>query len=154
MSPESGLKNEIKKDWKIWKSVVAGGKNKAAFIEEIKHAPINLSRWADYVLWSEELHTLPNEEKIDLVRTSVRDLRFTDNPTTEQIYKSLPQFGLETCPPDVITKIINSNEAGRLQRRHADRQRLPVRRYRPRHQLRHLERPRQRADSLRPPHYR
>jgi hypothetical protein len=44
------------------------------------------------------------------VRTSVRDLRFTDNPTTEQIYKNLPQFGLETCPPDVITKIINSNE--------------------------------------------
>lgn len=44
---------------------------------------------------------LKNPETIDLVRLKVRDLGFTENPTTDELYKRAEELGLELCPPEV-----------------------------------------------------
>jgi len=41
-----------------------------------------------------------NPETIDLVRLKVRDLGFTENPTTDELYKRAEELGLELCPPE------------------------------------------------------
>jgi|GEM_PF-741913 len=43
---------------------------------------------------------LKNPETIDLVRLKVKDLGFTENPTTDELYKRAEGLGLELCPPE------------------------------------------------------
>ena len=44
---------------------------------------------------------LKTPETIDLVRLRVKDLGFTENPTTDELYKRAGELGLELCPPEV-----------------------------------------------------
>lgn len=43
---------------------------------------------------------LKNLESINLVRLKVRDLGFTKNPTTDELYERAEEFGLELCPAE------------------------------------------------------
>ncbi|KKQ17891.1 MAG: hypothetical protein US31_C0014G0027 [Berkelbacteria bacterium GW2011_GWA1_36_9] len=83
-----------------------GGKSAQELEQELKENKINISPYAqdmlDKMFQSEEFKTLQsNSETIDLVRLKVRDLGFTQNPTTDQIYATAEELGLELCPAEV-----------------------------------------------------
>lgn len=58
----------------------------------------DMMRCRDFLASLEE--RLKNPETIDLVRLKVKDLGFTENPTTDQLYKRAEELGLELCPPE------------------------------------------------------
>lgn len=43
---------------------------------------------------------LKNPETISLIKLKVRDLGFTENPTTDQLYKRAEELGLDLCPAE------------------------------------------------------
>ncbi|MCL5407441.1 MAG: hypothetical protein M1429_03025 [Patescibacteria group bacterium] len=78
-----------------------GGKTAAELENELKEKKININSYAKDMLHSPDFTTLANSEQIDLVRLKVRDLGFTQNPTTDQIYARAEELGLELCPAEV-----------------------------------------------------
>jgi hypothetical protein len=58
----------------------------------------SMMKHRDFLVSVEE--RLKNPETINLVRLKVRDLGFTENPTTDELYKRAGELGLELCPPE------------------------------------------------------
>ena len=78
-----------------------GGQSREALIQTLKERQINISSYAQDMLQSPDFTTLPQAERIGLVRLSVKDLGFPQGATTEEIYQQAAEFGLELCPAEV-----------------------------------------------------
>jgi hypothetical protein len=83
-----------------------GGKTEAELEKEIKNKKDDQGRnyqiyqYAESMMRNPDFTVAKNPEQIDLVRLKVRDLGFTKNPTTDEIYKKAEEFGLELCPAE------------------------------------------------------
>lgn len=83
-------------------SLNIGGKSVDQLENELKQNNINISSYAKEIMKKPEFTTLKSTENFDLIYLRVSDLGFTTYmPTTDQIYKTAKQFGLELCPPEV-----------------------------------------------------
>ncbi|MBU3934801.1 hypothetical protein KKC00_02470 [Patescibacteria group bacterium] len=87
---------------KIVRSTIdIGGKTKNELVAEMKGKNIQISGYTQSMLDSKDFTTAKKAEPTDLVRLKVGDLRLEGNPTTEQIYTKIQEFGLELCPAEV-----------------------------------------------------
>jgi len=85
----------------VRESVAAGGKTGQEYKTILEQEGNHVSDWAGDMMRKPEFVTLRRPEKIDLVRLTIGDLGFTDNPTTDQLYQKAQELGLELCPPEV-----------------------------------------------------
>ncbi len=82
-------------------SLNVGGKSVDQLELELKQNKINVSNYAKQMMEKSEFKTLKSPEAFDLIHLKVSDLGFTNSPTTDQLYETAKQFGLELCPPEV-----------------------------------------------------
>lgn len=84
-------------------SLNVGGKSVEQLELELKQNKINISGRAEQMMNKSEFITLKSPEVFDLIHLKISDLGFTFNnqPTTEELYETAKQFGLEPCPPEV-----------------------------------------------------
>lgn len=78
-----------------------GGKSKRDLEQEMKDQGINIGGYAQSMLDSRDFKTLSKPEQRKLVRLQVKDLGFTNYPTTTELYAKAEQLGLELCQPEV-----------------------------------------------------
>jgi hypothetical protein len=87
-----------------------GEKTKAELIKELEvrtklddsnENKIYISDNAKFMYNSSAFEVLKKPEEINLIRLTVKDLGFTKNATTDQIYQRAEELGLELCPPEV-----------------------------------------------------
>jgi hypothetical protein len=87
-----------------------GEKTKAELIKELEartklddnnENKIYISDNAKFMYSSTAFEVLKRPEEITLIRLTVKDLGFTKNATTDQIYQRAAELGLELCPPEV-----------------------------------------------------
>jgi len=79
--------------------VEIGGKNKEELIKELKEN-FSVSDTAEEMLKNADFTVSEDKEKIDLVKLTDKDLGFTEEATTDEIYKRAKNFGLELCPAE------------------------------------------------------
>lgn len=60
-----------------------------------------ISSYAEDMMSHENFVVLKNTEVIDLVRLKVKDLGFTEDPTTDELFARAAELGLKLCPPEV-----------------------------------------------------
>ena len=79
-----------------------GGKTATQLLADLKSAGINISTYAQSMVESPDFTTLPEKEKINLVRITVGDM-FDDknNHTMNQIYAQAIKVGYDLCPAEV-----------------------------------------------------
>ena len=78
-----------------------GGQTKDELVREMKAKNIKISDYAKSLLDNPDFKTQANTEDLKLVRLTVEDLGFSNDATTEQIYKRAKEFGLDLCPAEV-----------------------------------------------------
>ncbi len=82
-------------------TVTIGGKTVEELLVELKKQKINISPDAESMLKSDKFIVSERSENFTLVRLKVRDLGFTREPTTDEIYAKAKSLGLELCPAEV-----------------------------------------------------
>ena len=81
--------------------VELGGKTKEQYETELKNEKkYYFSDDAKHIFKSDEWAPSKNTETANLVRLTVKDLGFSGNATTEQIYARAEELGLELCPAE------------------------------------------------------
>jgi hypothetical protein len=81
--------------------VEIGGKTKEQLQSELKQAGVNVSSYAEDMMNSPDLTTLPIPQALDTVRLKVGDLGLSGYPTTDQVYRKAQELGLDLCPAEV-----------------------------------------------------
>ena len=90
--------------------ITIGQMSKAGLIKELEartklddsnENKIYISDNAKFMYNSSAFEVLKKPEEINLIRLTVKDLGFTKNATTDQIYQRAEELGLELCPPEV-----------------------------------------------------
>ncbi len=77
-----------------------GGKDKKQFLKESKEKKINITDWAKEMMDNKNFATSKKQEKITLIRLTVKDLGFPNSATTQEIYNKAEELGLELCPAE------------------------------------------------------
>lgn len=77
-----------------------GGITKEQIKKELYAKKINFNDELDSLINSHDFTTLEHQEKVDLIRLTVKDLGFPNGATTDQIYKRALELGLELCPAE------------------------------------------------------
>jgi len=86
---------------KIARSTIEiGGKTKAELVEEMAGQNIKVGDYAKFMMNSKDFTTAKKPEPADFIKLKVGDLNL-QNPTTDQIYQKIQEFGLELCPAEV-----------------------------------------------------
>ncbi len=70
-------------------------------LDEQGNPRFQVSSNAESMIKNRDFTTLENSESVELVRLQVRDLGFTNSPTTDQLYERAEKLGLELCPAEV-----------------------------------------------------
>jgi hypothetical protein len=90
--------------------ITIGQMSKAELIKELEarnklddedENKIYISGGARFMYNSSSFEVLKKPEEINLIRLTVKDLGFTKNATTDQIYQRAAELGLELCPAEV-----------------------------------------------------
>jgi len=76
-----------------------GGKTKEELKTELEEKKIYVSDYAKDLM--DKITTSKNQENLNLIRLTVKDLGFPNGATTDEIYKRAQDFGLELCPAEV-----------------------------------------------------
>lgn len=83
-----------------FRDVVIGGKTSQELEDDLLKSNFKIGEYARDIMRNKDFHTLSNPEDISTVRLKVRDLGFTDRPTTDQLYARAQELGLELCPAE------------------------------------------------------
>src|SRR3989344_9001710 len=78
-----------------------GGKTAEELEKMLTSNGHRVSDYAMGLLKNPDFTTLPDEQTIGLVRTTVSAMGLKGNPTTDQIYKKADELGLDLCPAEV-----------------------------------------------------
>ncbi len=78
-----------------------GGKSAEQLEAGLEENNIKVSDYAKDMLRSKDFRVSQKSENLTLVRLTVRDLGFTREPTTDEIYDRAQELGLELCPSEV-----------------------------------------------------
>ena len=81
-------------------SLVIGGRSKEQLLEDLRQAHIKVSPYAEDMIKSKDFTTLKNQQIIKIVRLKVRDLGLKDGGTTNQVFASGDEVGLDSCPSE------------------------------------------------------
>ncbi|MCX6718123.1 MAG: hypothetical protein NTY81_00765 [Candidatus Staskawiczbacteria bacterium] len=87
------------REFPVWRTIKlgVGFKDANGFREAMKKAGMNISDWADDMLNKDAFVVSATEMEVDLVRTSVAELGFTEATRRDRIYERALGFGLELC---------------------------------------------------------
>lgn len=88
-------------EFPVWKTIQIGGKSREQLLQELKAANCGVTSWAEDIMGKEAFTTLSEPESIDLARVEVRELGFTKNPTTAEIWARIRELGHDVCPAEV-----------------------------------------------------
>ncbi|MDQ3008167.1 MAG: hypothetical protein M3Q81_01070 [bacterium] len=78
-----------------------GGMTKEQLTQKLNNAEAKLSFHAKEMMKNPEFTTLPEAQKIRLVKLKLSQLGLSGYPTTDQVYKKAQELGLELCPAEV-----------------------------------------------------
>ena len=76
-------------------------KNGKELLEALEKQGINVSLFARGMIESSDFMPAQITEIVDIVRLKVRDLGFTNFPTTTEVFEKATELGLELCPAEV-----------------------------------------------------
>ncbi len=82
----------------VYLELEVGGESRDEFMAEISDLRIYASDWAKDVVSKLVLNPSP-KKRVKFARVKVRDLGFTKNPTTAQIWARIRKFGHTLCEP-------------------------------------------------------
>ncbi|MDP3997721.1 MAG: hypothetical protein Q8P73_04450 [bacterium] len=88
---------------KVWRRIKLGTGLKTAddFRQAIKDNDLRLGDWASDILGKEAFTVAIEEQEVDLVVMSVKELGFKGNARFDQICARAKELGLELCPAEV-----------------------------------------------------
>ena len=84
----------------IWKTITIGGVSKNELLQQLAEKKFYISDWAKDIMSKPEFTTLPEKKPINLARIKVRDLGFSTQPTTVELWARIKQVG-SLCPAEV-----------------------------------------------------
>ena len=84
----------------IWKTITIGGVSKNELLQQLAEKKFYISDWAKDIMSKPEFTTLPEKKTINLARIKVRDLGFSSQPTTAELWARIKQVG-SLCPAEV-----------------------------------------------------
>ncbi len=79
--------------------ITIGGKTEKQLEKEMEQQGMRMYDYTRDLMRKMEIQT--NPESLSLIRLSVRDLGFTQDPTTYQLYQRATELGLDLCPAEV-----------------------------------------------------
>ncbi len=82
----------------IYLETEVGGKSKDELLAELSAAGIEVSDWAKDIMSKPAWKPGP-KERVKFARVKVKDLGFTENPTTSQIWTRILELGYALCEP-------------------------------------------------------
>ena len=82
-------------------NIEIGGKTKDQLREEIEAKNIFITSWANDLLKSKDFIVSKDIKRVDLVCLTVKDLGFSNDATTAEIYQRGKELGLELCSAEV-----------------------------------------------------
>ena len=85
----------------VWKTITIGNISRDKFIPTLKERGMNVSDWSADMMKQDAFTVAGQEEQIDLVVVSVRDLGFDKATRYDAICARAKERGLELCPPEV-----------------------------------------------------
>lgn len=85
----------------IWKTITIGNISREKFIPTLKERGMNVSDGSADTIKQEAFSVVSQEEQIDLVVVSGRDLGFYTDTRFDAICQRAKERGLELCPPEV-----------------------------------------------------
>jgi hypothetical protein len=90
-------------DFPIWRTLTIGSKSADRLLSELREAEREVSGQAKDIMSKPSFTTLVEPTEVELVRIKVRDLGFTERPTTHELLNGerLASFGLDPCPAEV-----------------------------------------------------
>lgn len=81
-------------------TLTIGGVSEDALAKQLKDGGHSVSDWARDIMGKPTFTTLPEPTEIELGWVTVRDLGFTKEPTTEELFTRIKEVG-ELCPAEV-----------------------------------------------------
>ena len=81
----------------VWKTITVGGKNKNALLDALQSDGFFVSDWARDMMNKDAFTTSEGEQIINLGRATLRELGFTKEPTTEEIWNRIRELGHDLC---------------------------------------------------------
>ena len=91
----------VPREFSTWRTIQIGGKSKDELLTELKAAGITVGDWAKDIMGKEAFTTLSETQTVNLARVKVRNLGFTKQPTTMEIWARIRELGHELCPAEV-----------------------------------------------------
>lgn len=85
----------------IWRQISIGTTPRDKIIPTLKEHGMNVSDWSADIMKQDAFTVVQEEEQIDLVRVSVRELGFDKATRYDAICQCANERGLELCPPEV-----------------------------------------------------
>lgn len=85
--------------FKIWRTLAIGGLAKNDLFVKLAKAGRNVSNWADSIMNKAAFVTSPESCEVSFVRATVKDLGFTQIPTTTEIIARVKEVG-QLCRPE------------------------------------------------------
>lgn len=82
----------------VYLDIEVGGKSKDELLTELKSSGCSVSDWAKDIM-SKPTWKPGTRERVKFARATVRDLGFTQNPTTAQIWARISELGHALCEP-------------------------------------------------------
>lgn len=98
----------VMKKLALWLRAKVGGLSKDEIVKKLNNVSVGngltfcLGDYARDLLAKKECMISEKAEEVDFTITTPRDLGFTENPTTSELFdeKRLAEYGLELCKPD------------------------------------------------------
>ena len=88
-----------KEKFEDWKTLTIGGISKDELLKRLEDG-FFVSDWAKDIMSMSGFTTLPEPTNIQLARAKVKDLGFTEMPTTDELFARIEKVG-DLCPAEV-----------------------------------------------------
>lgn len=94
--------NATKKVFQIWKTISVGGTDVKALLKQLKNNNCFVSDWAQDIMGKPAFKTSKDSHEVSFVKVQVKDLGFTEMPTTVELFDCdrLAKYGLDLCDPE------------------------------------------------------
>jgi len=85
----------------VWTMVEIGGVPKEQLVPTLESEGLFVGDWGKDMIKQDAFTVLPEKKLLKLARCTVRDLGFTEVPTTTQLKEAISRFGGQLCPAEV-----------------------------------------------------
>lgn len=85
----------------VWMTAEIGGLCAENLITTMESNGISIGHWAKDILGKPAFTTLPEKRTLKLARCKLRDLGFTQQPTTTELQERIKVFGGSLCPAEL-----------------------------------------------------